>query len=144
MEGAMTARLRKTDKRGRSVGNDSHARFYFWEWQSPAFRSLSPAARCLLLELKMLHNGRNNGSLFLSVREAARRVGVGKNLAEKTFAELRDRGFIRPNAVGAFNLKAGARCGMATSWVLTEFPVGEAAGAGSRDFMRWRPPSTVR
>ena len=132
-------RVRKSDARGRSVARDSHARFYFWEWQSPAFQSLSPAARCLLLELKMLHTGRNNGSLFLSVREAARRIGIGKNQAAQAFAGLQDRGFIRANVVGAFNLKAGARRGMATSWVLTEYPVGDAMGAGSRDFMRWTP-----
>ena len=135
------SRVRKVDATGRSVGKDSHARFYFWEWQSQAFQSLSPVARCLLLELKLLHTGRNNGSLFLSVREAARRIGTGKNQASQAFVDLQDRGFIRPNVLGAFNLKSGARRGMATSWVLTEYSIGEAMGAGSRDFMRWTPPT---
>ena len=132
----------RRDTNGHKVANDAHARFYPWEFNSEAFQSLSCTARCLLLELKMLHNGRNNGTLFLSIREAARRIHIGKNQAGQAFADLRNRGFIRPNVVGAFSLKSGARHGMATSWVLTEFPVGEEKGAGSRDFMRWKP-STV-
>jgi hypothetical protein len=133
------AHRRGTD--GQKIANDSHARFYPWEYNSEAFQSLSCTARCLLLELKMLHNGRNNGTLFLSVREAARRIHIGKNQAAQAFSDLQARGFIRPSVVGAFNLKAGARRGMATSWVLTEFPIGEEKGAGSRDFMRWKAPT---
>ena len=58
---------------------DMYARFYRWELESVAFRWLSVAARALLLELKALYTGSNNGSLFLSVREGARRLGIGKN-----------------------------------------------------------------
>lgn len=123
--------------------NDSHARFYPWEVNSPAFQSLSCVAVRLLLELKMLHNGRNNGTLYLSVRDAAERMHVGKNQANQAFADLQDRGFIRPNVVGAFSMKFAARRGLATSWVLTEFPIGEDGGPGSRDFMRWTPNVTA-
>ena len=133
----------RQDTNGHKVANDAHARFYPWEYNSEAFQSLSCAARCLLLELKMLHNGRNNGTLFLSVREAARRIGIGKNQANQAFKELQDRGFIRPSVHGGFGFKDGARQGLATSWILTEFPIGEEKGAGSRDFMRWKPKPTV-
>jgi DNA-binding transcriptional MocR family regulator len=129
----------RKDANGNKIANDSHARFYPWEHRSAAFRSLTPNAVRLLLELKMLFNGRNNGTLFLSVREAARRIGVGKNQAAQAFADLRDRGFLRANAIGSFNQKSAARRGLATSWVLTEFPVGDDKGAGTRDFMRWTP-----
>ncbi|MGQ3300182.1 hypothetical protein [Reyranella sp.] len=130
---------RRVNATGRSEGGAHHARFYRWELESAAFRWLSVAARALLLELKGLYTGNNNGTLFLSVREGARRLGIGKNQAAAAFAELQERGFIRPNIVGAFNLKAEARRGNATSWILTEFPIGEAKGAGSREFMRWQP-----
>ena len=118
-------------------------RIYHWERESAAWRSLSPAARCVLIELKALYNGRNNGDLFLSVREAARRVGIGKTLAAKCFRDLIDRGFVRIARQGAFNMKAAARRGDATSWLLNEFPPGDGMGAGSRDFMRWQPPGPV-
>lgn len=130
---------RRVNPTGRSEGGAHHARFYRWELESAAFRWLSVAARALLLELKGLYTGNNNGILFLSVREGARRLGIGKNQAAAAFAELQERGFLLPNIVGAFNLKHEARRGNATSWILTEFPIGEAKGAGSRDFMRWQP-----
>lgn len=53
----------------------------------------------------------------------------------------KDRGFLRPNVIGSFNQRSAARGGMATGWVLTEFPVGEDKGAGTRDFMRWTLPA---
>jgi len=132
---------RGVDQTGRSKGRDAYAAIYTWEHASPAFQSLSPVAVRLLIELKTLYNGRNNGSLFLSVREAHRRIGVGKNQAAQAFKDLQDRGFIRPNVVGGFDYKDGARKGLATSWILTEFPIGDEKGAGSRDFMRWKPPA---
>lgn len=126
------------------MGGDAHVRLYWWEIESAAYRSLRPAARALLVELKALFNGLNNGELFLSVREAAKRLGCGKNLAAELFEELQDRGFIRPNEVGAFNMKSAARRGKATTWILTEHPLGNAT-AGTREFMRWQPtPSTNR
>ena len=130
---------RRVNATGRSIGGDGHhARLYRWELRSAAYCSLSMGGRALLVELKALYNGRNNGELFLSVREAARRLGCGKNLAARLFSELEERGFIRPNEVGAFNLKAASGRGKATSWILTEYAVGNAT-TGSKDFMRWRP-----
>ena len=129
---------RRVDRKGRSVGGDAHhARFYQWEIKSAAYRSLKAHARALLLELKALYNGSNNGELYMSVREAAKRVGCGKNLASEMPDQLQDRGFIRPNEVGAFNLKAAAGGGKATSWILTEYAFGNAT-AGTKDFMHWK------
>jgi hypothetical protein len=116
----------------------AHVRFYWWELRSPAFRSLSPVARCVLLELKALYNGSNNGTLFLSAREAGRRVSVGKTKAWEALRELQDKGFIRVVERGAFSWKTASRPGDATAWLLTEFPPGAEKGVGSRDFMRWK------
>src|SRR5438128_644061 len=105
----MVARRRKHRRRvnatGRSEGGDAqHVRLYRYEMESAAYRSLSLGARSLLIELRGLHNGSNNGELFLSVREAGRRLDCDKDFAAKLLAELRDRGFIRPREVGAFNM----------------------------------------
>jgi hypothetical protein len=136
---ARRPKKRRVNAKGRNIGGDAHhVRLYHWELRSAAYRSLSVGARALLIELKALYNGCNNGLLFLSVREAAKRLGASKNYAMKLFAELQDRGFIRPNEIGAFNMKAAAGSGKATSWVLTEHSVGNAA-AGTKDFMRWTP-----
>lgn len=127
----------KVDATGRSKGGEPHVRIHHWELKSAAYRSLCLGARVLLVELKALYVGYNNGELFLSVREAARRMNVGKNLADKCFGELEDKGFIRPNRLGSFNWKDGSRRGLATSWILTEFAFGDAIP--TKDFMRWQP-----
>ncbi len=132
------ARGRRVDPKGRSAGGGQHVRLHHWLLASPAYRSLTPAARALLVELMALYHGGNNGSLFLSVREAAKRLGIGKTLASRCFRDLTEKGFIRVVRQGAFNTKSAARRGDATAWLLTEFGLG-GDKAGTRDFMRWRP-----
>jgi hypothetical protein len=129
-------RGRRVDAKGRSIGDARHVRLYRWELESPAYRSLSVGARALLVELKSLYNGDNNGALFLSVRRAAARMNCSKTFAAKMFAELQDRGFIRLKQPGGFNVKSGD--GRATTWVLNEYAYAEALA--TKDFMRWRPP----
>jgi len=118
--------------KGRSVGDARHVRLYHWLLKSEAYRSLDCTARALLVEFYSLYNGMNNGELFLSVREAARRLGVAPNTAQKAIRQLEHKGFIRPNQRGSFHWKAGH----ATSWILTEY---EYAGKlATKDFMRWQ------
>ena len=124
---------------GRSEESAHHVRLYGRHMASPAWRSLSPVARCLYVELKLLYVGTNNGKLFLSVRMAAERINVSKTTAALAFKELEDRGFIRLSKPSSFNMKAIARRGDAACWLLTEYPEGDRPGAGSLDFMRWRP-----
>ncbi|MBY0393891.1 MAG: hypothetical protein K2Q27_11570 [Novosphingobium sp.] len=86
---------------------------------SNAYRALTPNARSLLVELIMLHNGENNGSLYLSVRDAAHRLGVADTAAAtNAFAELINLGFIEMTKDSYFAVKANessrARC-----WRLT-------------------------
>lgn len=133
---------RRPSVTGRSEGGTPHVRFYRWELEATAYRSLSPVARCVLLELKAFYNGTNNGSLFLSAREAGRRVGVGRTKAWEALWELREKGFIRPSRTGGFSWKVGAQRGDATAWILTEFPLGAEKGIGTREFMRWKEGMT--
>jgi hypothetical protein len=96
---------------GRSEESAHHVRLYGRHMASPAWRSLSPVARCLYVELKLLYVGTNNGKLFLSVRVAAERINVAKTTAGLAFKELEKRGFIRLAKPSSFNMKAtGRRC----------------------------------
>jgi hypothetical protein len=110
-----------------------HVRLYEWMLKSVAYRSLSLLDRALLVELYRLHNGENNGYLFLSVRQAGKLLNVSKSTAAEGLRDLISRGFIRPNQRGDFNWKSG----QATSWILTEF--GYANQLPTKDFMRWQP-----
>jgi hypothetical protein len=131
----MKKNRRKYDASGRTVGAGGHVRLHYWLLASPAWASLSCEARALLVELYGLYHGHNNGNVFLSVREGARRLRVGKSTAGRAFGQLCERGFIKPNVQGAFSRKVRH----ATTWVLTEF---EYHGAlATKDFVRWRPSS---
>ena len=126
-------RHRKPNKTGRNQ-DLKHVRLYGWLLRSSAYRSLSPYGRSLLVELYALYNGTNNGAVFLSVREAARRLGCAAGTAEKALGELQDRGFIAISQRGGFNLKSRH----ATTWRLTEYSVGDERP--TKDFMSWIAP----
>jgi hypothetical protein len=101
---------------------------------SPAWRAMSPSARCVYIALKLRYssNFKNNGRLYLSVRQAAKEVGVNKDTATRCFREIQHYGF------GA--ITSGACLGVdgrgkAPHWRLTE--VGYMAEPPTRDFLRW-------
>jgi hypothetical protein len=75
---------------------------------SPQYSALSCASRALLLELQAMFNGTNNGTIFLSVRDATARLGLADfKAAQAAFAELRQLGWITETVAGCFALKAG-------------------------------------
>lgn len=86
---------------------------------SCAYRALTPTARALLVELAMLENGANNGSLYLSIRDAADRIGVADLTAcRNAFDELQGLGFIEMTEDAYFHVKAAERS-RARCWRLT-------------------------
>lgn len=106
----------------RNHRSNSVARFAKLEHRllrSTAYRACSPNARALLVELVMIYNGANNGRLFLSVRDAAARMGVADpRAARAAFDELATLGLIACEREAVFATQAGegsrARC-----WRLT-------------------------
>lgn len=106
---------------------------------SPAYRSLSTAARALLVELTMLENGVNNGSLYLGVRDAAGRLGMSDLTAVRSaFDELQQLGFVEMTEDATFHVKAAdksrARC-----WRLT-WLAGPGRKGPTMDFVTRQPP----
>ena len=85
---------------------------------SAAYRSLTPPARALLVELTSFDTGKNNGDIWLSEDDAVRRIGVGcPKVVRKAFNELTDVGFIVMTKGWHFDTKAGL--GRARTWRLT-------------------------
>jgi hypothetical protein len=109
----------KPNKTGRS---DPKKRFVKLEHEllrCGAYRALSPNARALLVELAMVFNGSNNGSLYMSVRDAAALMGVSDTkAASAAFEELKMRGFIVNTQEAYFSVKA-ANASRARCWRLT-------------------------
>ena len=124
-------RGRKVLPSGRSAENKRYVRLNHWLMDSPAYKDLGPHDVRLLVELYRLYNGYNNGDLFLSCREAARRCNMSKNTASKSFQRLTDRGFIHRRA--HYPEKYHQR--EANHWILTEFDF--AGRQATKDFMRW-------
>lgn len=113
---------------------DQHARIYRWERECDAYGSLSCTARALLVEFRLLYNGRNN-RIPMSVREAAKRLGVSTRPASSALGELLDRGFIRLLRRGSFHTKVR----LASEYALTSEPINAGNGATApKDYMRWR------
>ena len=129
---------RRPDVNGRSKENKQHVRLHHWMMISAAFKALDPFEVRVLLELYSLYNGRNNGYLFLSLREAAKRCKMGKNKAGDCFHRLTEFGFIRRRADEPenYNLRE------ANHWILTEFDFG--VRAATKDFMHWTPDAESR
>lgn len=124
--------------RRRKSRHEPHVRLYRHELECEAYRSLSTDARALLVEMRALYNGTEN-RIHMSVREAKRRLGVGRWRAQNAIEELLDRGFIRLIESGNFNRKVRH----ATVYALTNEPLENHDGAvAPKDFMRWEK-STV-
>lgn len=105
---------------------------------SPAYRSLSVASRALLVELTMLDNGDNNGSLYLSIRDAAGRLGMADLSAVRSaFDELQELGFAEMTEDASFHVKAAEKS-RARCWRLT-WLAGPGRKAPSMTFMECQP-----
>ena len=129
-------RKRKPGGRVNATGRNETARYvqlHHWMLDSPAYASLRPIARALLVELARLYNGSNNGSMGLGERVAAERLAISDRRAvRRAFGELEVAGFVVKTRAGAFCVKAadGRR---ASEWRLTWLPYGDALA--SKDFM---------
>jgi hypothetical protein len=99
--------------------------------RSDAFRSLSGPALKVFIEIRTRFNGGNNGELSLSLDEAARLLGIGKGTAQRAFAELVEKGFLRLMRRGRWFGR------QATTWRTTD--KGCKGELPTNDWKFWRP-----
>jgi hypothetical protein len=135
---AKPRRAKKPNATGRS-DTSRFARLDHRILNSNAYRALNPNARTLLVELISLHNGENNGSIWLSVRDATARMGLADTAAaSRAFDDLQTLGFIEITKDADFRVKASdtsrARC-----WRLTWLP-GPGRKSASWEFLEKEPP----
>ena len=113
--------------------DQAHVRLYRHELESAAYRSLNPDARALLVEMRSLYAGREN-RIHMSLREAMRRLGVGRRRAQQARDDLLDRGFIRLLTPGSFSQKTRH----APEYALLHEPL-DGARTPEKPFMSWKP-----
>lgn len=127
--------MAKVNAKGRSK-TARHVRRYHSLLRSLAYVGLNPNARALLEQLQMMHDGKNNGELVLSVRDAAALMGVvDTHAATRAFNDLVEHGFIRPTSAAAFSIKVQH----ARTWRLTFEPVTAKSQAPTNDYLQWAP-----
>ena len=103
--------------------------------ESDAWKDLSPEAALIYIEVKRRYNGKNNGDIPLSCREASVAAHCSKGTAGKKLAELVEHGFIKQVHKGRFRNRH------ASTWILTcEVYEGQSPSNGKRTVMTRQLP----
>ena len=102
--------------------------------KSGAWRAMSHGARSLYVALKLRYssNFKNNGKVFLSVRDSAKELGSGQEEICAWYKELQFYGFIVMTQSGQLGVEGK---GLSPHWRLTE--LGYMTDPPTRDFLKW-------
>jgi hypothetical protein len=105
---------------------------------TPAWRALSPNARALYVEVKRRYNGKNNGLISFSAREAGDVLNASHHTGARVLQELQEHGFLAVTEESNFDRKVK----IAREYRLTEArddrPGLEAPP--TKEFARWVAP----
>lgn len=127
---------RQKFKRGNKT---PHIRLDHWFYDCASWQALKPAPRALYLELKRRFNGSNNGQIFLSHRDAAKKLNVGRDTIGRYYDILVEHGFItqtRGHCLGPSGI------GQSAAYALTELPLDEKPA--TKDFMQQKKQNPSR
>ncbi|WP_338722385.1 hypothetical protein [Devosia sp. XK-2] len=126
-------------RRNRHPKRSGGARFWVqlehWLLDTPAWRHLSANAKVIYVELKRRYNGKNNGEISLSAREAGDAIGASQQTGARALTELSTHGFVEVTEDSSFNRKVH----VARRYRLTEV-ADDRPGlprTASKDFLRW-------
>jgi hypothetical protein len=128
--------MAKPNKKGRRITERFIALPHYMTG-CPAFLTLSPDAKALLIDVWRRHNGTNNGEISYSVREAEG-IGLSKSRTARAFGDLMERGFLKVRRASSFTVKTKA----ARTWEITSERCGDTPP--TKDFMRWNAPKKNR
>jgi hypothetical protein len=101
---------------------------------APAWLAMSAHARVVYMALKARYSikARNNGRIYLSVRQAAKETGFNKDMGARCLRELAYYGFIVMTNPGCLGVDGK---GKAPHWRLTE--LGYMTDPPTKDFLKW-------
>lgn len=130
---------RKSNRTGRSERGEHYAMLFRNLMEEPAWRALSSTAQALYPWLRLEWRGpsaNNNGSIRLSVRQAAAKMGVSINTAARAFHDLQAKGFLCVTERACLGLSGHAK---SPAYELTEIEMPHSAGRGGRRLYRdWK------
>lgn len=131
---------RKKDIKGRSKSGPPFVQLPWFMLDSEAWRALTPQQVAVYIDLARLYDGKNNGRLALSVRDAAERCKINKDTANKALATLEAMGFTECASQGGFSRKVRH----AAEWRLTLWRCDKSGALPSKAFMKWRPDAAPK
>ena len=105
-----------------------------WVMESEAWRTMKPGPRALFAEIKLRFNGRNNGRISMSQREASELLNVSRNTVAGYFDDLVEHGFIRVTEEPHLGPEGHGR---ATRWAVEDEPMADGNPPG-RAFLQSR------
>lgn len=130
---------RKTLPNGRSAGAEHWTKLIRHTMEEPAWRALTSTAQALYPWLKLEWRGpdsNNNGSIQLSTRQAAAKMGVSIDTAAEAFRDLQRKGFIVQTDPACLGSEGAAK---SPSYELTEIKMPGAQGDGRKLYKKWEP-----
>lgn len=125
--------------RGKKRGKGRHTRLEEWFQATEAWATLKPGPRALYIELKRRFNGGNNGTIRMSVREAADLLNVHRNTVATYFADLIERGLVVQTRAGHLGFDGH---GIASTWALCEMRQANGKPA-DLSFRTWTPARAI-
>ena len=129
----------KSYKKGKK-GAGRHVQLPEYLQATEAWRTLKPGPRALYIELKRRYNGRNNGRIILSQRDAAKAINVNRNTVGGYFAELEGRALITMTQAPYLGPSG---VGLASIWALQELPTADGKPA-LKGFLKWSKKQNPR
>lgn len=130
-------RGRKARVDGRSEGAQRFAMVMFEMIKRPVFRTMSGYAKGILFEVWSRFDGKNNGTLSFSVREAKTLLGIGQGTAQRALDDLQVRGFMVRTSNGHWYGRKAA------TWRLTMI-TNQGGEPPNFDYRRWQPGGDLR
>jgi len=132
----MVAAMAKHNQKGRSKTKGGFVMLTEHMMKTAAWAELKPTDIAVYLLIARRYNGRNNGNISLSVREASKLGHMAAGTAQKAFIRLQERGLIQCRKKGAFSVKQRH----ATLWELCAQQLREGVPA-SHKYQYWQPDS---
>lgn len=126
-----------TRRTRRGPATEAHVRLYAHETRCSAWKTLEPDARALLVELRSLYLPTQGNIVFLSIREAVRRLNIGQRRVQRAFEALLVRGWVSIHEPGGFTRKTRH----ATAYRLENEPGSSPGAKAPKPYMRWQPDS---
>lgn len=121
------------DKKGRRKSGPPFVQLFRHMMESPAWRTLKPAARVVYTQIALRYNGSNNGQLAASIRDLAAECLADPKTVTASINELIARGLIERTQEGSFSCKVK----LAAEFRLTAFRCDKTGRSASHAFRSW-------